>query len=97
MAGGVVDVEELLRQHALLAFSGLMICLTGWPELEDRRRFEAKIKGNGATYSGDLIKQVTHLIAAKPEGAKYTHAKQWGIKVVGLKWFEDSWKLGGGS
>ncbi|SMR47402.1 unnamed protein product [Zymoseptoria tritici ST99CH_3D1] len=94
MKGGAVDVETLLDQHTLPPFSGLMICLTGWQDLETRRRFEETIRKNGATYNADLVKQVTHLIAAKPEGAKYTHAKQWGIKVVGLRWFEDSLKRG---
>ena len=51
---------------------------------------EHGITSNGGIYHGDLTKVVTHLIVAKPEGAKYTFAKQWNIPVVSVKWFEDS-------
>lgn len=45
---------------------------------------------SGAVYHGDLIKVVTHLVAAKPQGAKYDRARTWGMKVVSYKWFTDS-------
>lgn len=90
MEGGEVDVAALQREHTLPAFFGLRLCVTGFDDQSMRRQLEETICSNGATYTGDLVRQVTHLIAARPEGAKYTHAKQWGIKVVGLKWLEDS-------
>lgn len=90
MEGGEVDVAALQREHTLPALFGLKLCVTGFDDQSVRRRLEETIRDNGAAYTGDLVRQVTHLVAAKPEGAKYTHAKQWGIKVVGLKWLEDS-------
>lgn len=48
------------------------------------------ISDNGGEYRGDLTKEVTHLIAYAPEGKKYQYATQWEVKVVGLKWLEDS-------
>lgn len=90
MEGDEVDVTSLQRDHALPALFGLKLCVTGFEDPNIRRQLERTICTNGATYTGDLVRQVTHLIAARPEGAKYTHAKQWGIKVVGLKWLDDS-------
>ena len=49
---------------------------------------------NGAHYEGNLTKNVTHLIAARTFGAKYDRARQWGVKVVSPKWFEDSIERG---
>lgn len=48
------------------------------------------IKHNGATYCGDLTKDVTHLIAAGPQGKKYQFAREWGIKVVSEEWLYQS-------
>lgn len=90
MAGGEVDVAALQKEHTLPALFGLKLCVTGFEDMCVRRRLEETIQANGAAYTGDLVRQVTHLIAAKPEGAKYSHAKQWGVKVVSLKWLEDS-------
>lgn len=90
MEGGNVDVEAIQRQHSLPALFGLKLCVTGFEDLNERRRLEETIRVHGADYTGDLVKQVTHLIAAKPEGAKYTHAKQWNIQVVSRKWLHDS-------
>ena len=49
---------------------------------------------NGAHYEGNLTKSVTHLIAARTFGAKYDRARQWGIKIVSRKWFDDSIERG---
>lgn len=49
---------------------------------------------NGAEFRKDLTKNVTHLIAREPSGQKYKFATQWKIKVVSLKWFEDSLERG---
>ncbi|KAK4505536.1 hypothetical protein PRZ48_003499 [Zasmidium cellare] len=88
--GGDVDVAALEKQYTLPTFFGLQICLTGVSDPSTRSDMEQTIAGKGGTYHGDLTKAVTHLIAAKPEGAKYTHAKQWKIRVVSIKWYEDS-------
>ncbi|KAH0089713.1 hypothetical protein KCU66_g17795, partial [Aureobasidium melanogenum] len=38
----------------------------------------------------DLTREVTHLIVAKPKGAKYERAQSWNIKTISLKWLEES-------
>ena len=49
---------------------------------------------NGAEYSGHLVKEVSHLVASKPDGEKYRHAHMWGLKVVSLEWLVDSVERG---
>ncbi|PPJ57217.1 hypothetical protein CBER1_02779 [Cercospora berteroae] len=88
--GGEVEVHTFEEEHRLKTFAGLELCLTGFSDVAQRKELERVSQEQGAKWSADLTKQVTHLIAAKPEGAKYMHAKQWGITVVSLKWYEDS-------
>lgn len=90
MEGGDVDVAGLEQQYRLPTFAGLQICVTGFGDMTQRGYISTTVEEQGATYHGDLTKQVTHLIAAAPQGAKYLHAKQWGLKVVSLKWFAQS-------
>lgn len=59
-----------------------------------RKRIEETAKLHGAEYRGDLSREITHLIARSPSGAKYKHAKLWGIKVVAIEWFEQSLERG---
>ena len=92
--GGDVDVESLEKEHTAPTFFGLNICVTGFGDLDQREYLSNTIEAQGAQYHGDLTKEVTHLVAASPQGAKYTHAKQWGIFVVSLRWFEDSLQRG---
>lgn len=94
MQGGDVDVAELEERHRLPVFAGLQICVTGFDDMEQRGYISQTVEEKGATYHGDLTKQITHLIAAAPQGAKYLHAKQWGLRVVSLKWFVDSLSRG---
>lgn len=58
--------------------------------VEERQHIIEKIRNNGAHYHGDLTREVTHLIVAKPKGAKYERAQSWNIKTVSLKWLEES-------
>ncbi|KAK5118884.1 hypothetical protein LTR62_000094 [Meristemomyces frigidus] len=92
--GGTTDVEDLERKHKLGVFFGLKICVTGFDDLDERTRLSDTVAEQGAEYHGDLTKAVTHLIAAVPAGAKYTHAKNWGIPIVSAKWFHDSMTRG---
>lgn len=85
-----VDVAALEKRYTIPPFFGLQICLTGISDPPRRSDMEQTVLNNGGIYHGDLTKVVTHLIVAKPEGAKYTHAKQWNIPVVSVKWYEDS-------
>lgn len=62
--------------------------------VQERQDIQDNVNNNGATYHGDLIKSVTHLVAAEPRGAKYDRAKLWGIKIVSHKWFMESLERG---
>ena len=55
-----------------------------------RKRLEDSIGENGGEYHANLTKDCTHLIAKVPSGAKYTHAGNWGIKIVAVEWLEQS-------
>ena len=59
-----------------------------------RKEIEETAKLHGAEYRGDLSKEVTHLIAKAPTGAKYKHARLWGIKIVTIEWMEQSLERG---
>ena len=59
-----------------------------------RKRLEDSIGENGGEYHANLTKDCTHLIAKVPSGAKYTHAGNWGIKIVAVEWLEQSLERG---
>ena len=59
-----------------------------------RKEIEDLINNNGGDYRGNLTKDVTHLIAKEPAGAKYNYAGQWGIKTVSFEWLEQSLERG---
>ncbi|TKA68348.1 hypothetical protein B0A49_04854 [Cryomyces minteri] len=94
MEGGDTDVAALEEEYRLATFAGLTICVTGFDDLEQRTRIQNTVVANGAEYHGDLTRVVSHLIAAAPQGAKYQHSLQWGIKTVSLLWLEDSIERG---
>ena len=93
--GDDLDLRALEKQYRYPTFAGLRICLTGVSEPSERNYIENAVKENGALYSGDLTRDITHLIVAKPEGAKYKAAKDWGgVRTVSVKWFHDCLKRG---
>lgn len=93
--GDDVDVRALERQHRYPTFAGLKICMTGITDTTERMHIENTVKQNGAEYHGDLTRDITHLIVAKPEGAKYRAARDWGgVKPVSIKWFHDCLRRG---
>ena len=59
-----------------------------------RKKLEDLINDNGGDYRGNLTKDITHLIAKEPSGAKYSFAAQWGIKTVSVEWLEHSLERG---
>jgi DNA replication regulator DPB11 len=94
MGGGDVDVEGLEKAHRYPTLAGLKVCITGIPDQARRNQLSSTIEHAGAEYHGDLTKQVTHLLVAAPEGAKYKAAKDWRIHTVSMKWLEDSVQRG---
>ena len=59
-----------------------------------RAQIQKTVDDNGGEYTGDLTKDVTHLIAFQPQGMKYAYATQWQKKVVGMKWLNESLERG---
>ena len=94
MAGGDVDVAEAERKHAVGAFHGIKISVTGITDQDERTLFQQRVEAEGAVYSGDLTRDVTHLVAGSASGKKWEHARTWGLKIVSLKWVSDSLRRG---
>ncbi|KAK6350137.1 hypothetical protein TWF696_006383 [Orbilia brochopaga] len=94
VANDRIPVDQLEVRHAFPPFSGLRLCLTNINDEQERLDVQKNAEKHGAKYHGDLTKQITHLIAARPEGKKYTFAKQWNIKIVSLDWFYQSLERG---
>ncbi|CAD0025743.1 unnamed protein product [Aureobasidium pullulans] len=84
-----IDVDALAQEYRLPVFYNLHICVTGFED-----NLIQKIGDNGAHYHGDLTREVTHLIVAKPKGAKYDRAKTWNLKTVSKKWLDESLERG---
>ena len=59
-----------------------------------RKEIEDAIMNNGGEYSGNLTKDVTHLVAKEPAGAKYTFAGQCSMKIVSIEWVQQSLQRG---
>ncbi|KAF2468948.1 uncharacterized protein BDR25DRAFT_289946 [Lindgomyces ingoldianus] len=94
MEGEDVNVVELEDEYRLPTFFGLKICLTGFDNPDQRKYIQESVVHNGAEYHGDLTKNVTHLIAAKPSGKKYEHAVNWKMKIISYEWFQHSLERG---
>ena len=76
--------------YRVLPFQGLVIVCTQI-ELSDRKILETKVNNNGGEFNHKLIKDnCTHLVAIKPEGDKYIHAKSWmNVHIVKLDWIDE--------
>ncbi|RMD45090.1 hypothetical protein DV735_g170, partial [Chaetothyriales sp. CBS 134920] len=94
MAAQTVDIAALEHEYRLPPFHGLKICITGFDDLKFRQQLQQNIVENGGQYSGDLTKEVTHLIAVQAQGKKYEYATHWQTKVVSLKWYKDTLSRG---
>ncbi|KAJ7299162.1 hypothetical protein O6H91_Y168400 [Diphasiastrum complanatum] len=76
--------------YRLLPFTGLTICATQIPA-DMRSKISEAAEKSGGSYSADLTRICTHLIANLPEGDKYKVAKRWGtVKLVNQQWFWQS-------
>ncbi|KAL9598815.1 MAG: hypothetical protein Q9219_004234 [cf. Caloplaca sp. 3 TL-2023] len=82
------DFQALETTHRLPTLHNLRICVTGFEDLAFRKKLEDDINNNGGDYRGNLTKDVTHLIAKEPSGAKYRYAIEWNIRIVAIEWLE---------
>jgi len=89
-----LNLDALARDYRMPTMAGLKICITGFDDLSFRAQLQRNVVENGGEYTGDLTKDVTHLIAAKPEGKKYEYGMSWQKKVVSLKWYKDTLERG---
>ncbi|KAK5060071.1 hypothetical protein LTR84_009955 [Exophiala bonariae] len=89
-----INLDQLAQEYRMPTLTGLKICITGFEDLAFRAQLQKNVVENGGEYTGDLTKDVTHLIAAKPEGKKYEYGMTWQKKVVSLKWYKDTLERG---
>lgn len=89
-----INLDQLAQEYRMPTLTGLKICITGFEDLSFRAQLQKNVMENGGDYTGDLTKDVTHLIAAKPEGKKYEYGMAWQKKVVSLKWYKDTLERG---
>lgn len=94
LEGGEINVVILEIEHKLPTFHGLRVCVTGFDDLEYRKRLEDHITDNGGEYRGNLTKDITHLIAKEASGQKFNYAAQWNIKTVSVEWLDQSLERG---
>ncbi|KAL9035430.1 MAG: hypothetical protein Q9214_006585 [Letrouitia sp. 1 TL-2023] len=97
LEGGKTNVLELEDRFRLPTFHDLRICVTGFDDhgsVDFRKQLEDHVNSNGGDYRGNLTKDVTHLIAKEPTGAKYKYALEWKVKVVAVEWFFQSLERG---
>lgn len=62
--------------------------------MDYRNYLQQQITSHGGDFRRDLTKSVTHLVARSGHGQKYKFAILWNIKVVSLRWLEDSMDRG---
>lgn len=74
-------------------FSEMKVSVTGIAGLE-REYYSRLIQSLSATYTDNLTRQNTHLLAAVPSGPKYEFAQSVGIKCVSPRWLLDSISAG---
>ncbi|KAL8697196.1 MAG: hypothetical protein Q9201_007254, partial [Fulgogasparrea decipioides] len=94
MEGGEPDVQALESRYKLPTLHNLRVCVTGFEDMAYRKKLEDDVNTNGGKYRANLTKDVTHLIAKDPSGAKYKYAMEWNIKIVAVEWLEQSLERG---
>lgn len=72
----------------ILPFAGLTISVTGH-SVEVRERIAQQISSGGGTFSADLSKNCTHLVADSSGSAKFRYAQQWNLSIVTERWITD--------
>ncbi|KAJ9652176.1 protein kinase activating protein dpb11 [Neophaeococcomyces mojaviensis] len=90
MADQPLNLNALEAEYRVPTLFGLKICITGFDDMAFRNGLAQDIQKNGGTYTGDLTKDVTHLIAAAPVGKKFEYATMWQVKIVSIKWYKDT-------
>lgn len=97
MSGKDVDLALSEKKYKLPIFHGLRICVTNLDTVT-RSEIEHLVNRHGGTYTGDLTKENTHLIAGSASGKKWEAVVAWqcDICIVGVEWLSESIKRGAG-
>lgn len=91
MSGKDVNLPLSEVKYRLPIFHGLRICVTNL-DTPKRTEIEQLVTRHGGSYTGDLTKENTHLIAGSATGKKWEAVKAWrcDICVVGVEWLLES-------
>jgi DNA replication regulator DPB11 len=90
VADEAIDLDALHKQYQAPVVYKLRISITGYTDMPARENLIKAIEENGAEYSADLDRTVTHLIAKSPSGRKYDGAAARGVVAVSEEWLYDS-------
>lgn len=79
-----------LARQGIPSMKGMIISVSNY--ISDARSYiKALVVASGATLKNSLTADVTHLIAARPDGNRVEAARHWNINVVNHLWLEDSY------
>jgi hypothetical protein len=78
--------------YVLKPFAGCIISVTGLGT-GMRNMIQQLVHIFGGSFSPNLNKRCTHLIANSPAGVKYRYARSWGIPIITVEWLFDSLKM----
>ena len=67
----LLGVQLPYDQFRVPPLAGLKVCITGFTDQALRQNLPDDVNRGGGTYSADLFKDCTHLIAKAPTGPKY--------------------------
>ncbi|KAJ3755188.1 hypothetical protein EV360DRAFT_50183 [Lentinula raphanica] len=102
--GDDVDFDQSVKKHRLPIFSGLVICVSGIPDVARRTEISKIVMREGGTYVKVLQRPVTvtHLLCSGDEetdkmfyAEKFNKHGEADIKLVWEEWFWDSLEFGG--
>ncbi|KAJ3786508.1 hypothetical protein GGU10DRAFT_310805 [Lentinula aff. detonsa] len=102
--GDDVDFKQSIKRHRLPIFSGVVICVSGIPDVNRRTEIGKIVMREGGSYVKALQRPVivTHLLCSGDEetdkmfyAEKFNKRGEADIKLVWEEWFWDSLEFGG--
>ncbi|KAJ3847109.1 hypothetical protein EV368DRAFT_51751 [Lentinula lateritia] len=102
--GDDVDFRQSVKRHRLPIFTGVVLCVSGIPDVFRRTEISKLVMSQGGTYVKALQRPVvvTHLLCSGDEetdkmfyAEKFNKQGEADIKLVWEEWFWDSLEFGG--
>ncbi|KAJ3888782.1 hypothetical protein GG344DRAFT_52945 [Lentinula edodes] len=102
--GDDVDFRQSVQRHRLPIFTGVVLCVSGIPDVVRRTEISKLVMSQGGTYVKALQRPVvvTHLLCSGDEetdkmfyAEKFNKQGEADIKLVWEEWFWDSLEFGG--